>query len=102
MTTGSDTGLPDEVRNLLAELPPEREVMALVAEWVRAHGGGPIADVGCGPGRITAHLRDLGVDAFGIDLSPRMIEVARREHPGLRFEVGSMTQLGLADGAWPP
>ncbi|MFL1905504.1 class I SAM-dependent methyltransferase [Streptomyces tauricus] len=88
----------EETRNLLAELPPEQEVMALFAEWVRAQGGGPVADVGCGPGRITAHLRDLGVDAFGIDLSPRMIEVARREHPGLRFEVGSMTRLGLADG----
>ncbi len=93
------TSYADEVRNLLAELPPEREVMALFAELVRAHGGGPVADVGCGPGRITAHLRSLGVDAFGIDLSPRMIEVARREHPGVRFEVGSMTQLGLADGA---
>ncbi|MFE1796552.1 class I SAM-dependent methyltransferase [Streptomyces sp. NPDC059517] len=89
----------DETRNLLAELPPEQEVMALFAESVRAAGGGPVADVGCGPGRITAHLRDLGVDAFGIDLSPRMIEVARSEHPGLRFEVGSMTQLALADGS---
>ena len=28
-----------------------------------------------------------------------MIEVARREHPGLRFEVGSMTDLDLADGS---
>ncbi|WP_327686089.1 class I SAM-dependent methyltransferase [Streptomyces sp. NBC_00467] len=93
------TSYADEVRNLLAELPAEREVMALFAEWVLARGGGPVADVGCGPGRITAHLRNLGVDAFGIDLSPRMIEVARREHPGLRFEVGSMTQLDLADGA---
>ena len=93
------TSYADEVRNLLAELPAEQEVMALFAEWVRANGGGPVADVGCGPGRITAHLRSLGVDAFGIDLSPRMIEVARREHPGLPFEVGSMTQLDLADDA---
>ena len=54
-------------------------------------GGGPVADVGCGPGHVTAHLRDSGLDAFGIDLSPVMIDVARREHPGLRFEVGSMT-----------
>lgn len=92
-------GYTEETRNLLAELPPERDVMALFAERVRKQGGGPVADVGCGPGRITAHLRDLGVDAFGIDLSPRMIEAARREHPGLRFEVGSMTHLGLADGA---
>jgi hypothetical protein len=29
-----------------------------------------VADVGCGPGHVTAHLRGLGVDAFGIDLSP--------------------------------
>ncbi|OEU92121.1 methyltransferase [Streptomyces abyssalis] len=89
----------DEVRDLTERLPAERDVMALFAERVRANGGGPVADVGCGPGRITAHLRNLGVDAFGIDLSPRMIEVARREHPGLRFEVGSMTQLDLADGS---
>lgn len=93
------TSYADETRNLLAELPAERDTMALFAERVRAQGGGPVADVGCGPGRITAHLSGLGVDAFGIDLSPRMIEVARREYPGLRFEVGSMTQLGLADGA---
>ncbi|GAA2096407.1 class I SAM-dependent methyltransferase [Streptomyces albiaxialis] len=92
-------GYADETRNLTAELPPERDVMAYFADRVRALGGGPVADVGCGPGRITAHLRGLGVDAFGIDLSPRMIEVARREHPGLRFEVGSMTRLGLADGS---
>ncbi|MER5827399.1 methyltransferase domain-containing protein, partial [Streptomyces mirabilis] len=26
--------------------------------------------MGCGPGRITAHLRDLGLDVFGVDLSP--------------------------------
>jgi ubiquinone/menaquinone biosynthesis C-methylase UbiE len=66
---------------------------------VRAQGGGTVADVGCGPGRITAHLRQLGVDALGIDLSPAMIEVARRDHPGLRFEVGSMTDLALADAS---
>nr|WP_206322524.1 class I SAM-dependent methyltransferase [Streptomyces sp. HNM0575] len=93
------TGYAEEVRNLLERLPAERDVMALFAERVRALGGGLVADVGCGPGRITAHLRKLGVDAFGIDLSPRMIEVARREHPGLRFEVGSMTRLDLADGS---
>ncbi|WP_408641828.1 class I SAM-dependent methyltransferase [Saccharopolyspora oryzae] len=46
-------------------------------------------------GEVAAHLNELGVDAFGIDLSPGMIEVARRNHPGLRFEVGSMTALDL-------
>jgi SAM-dependent methyltransferase len=39
------------------------------------------------------------LDTFGIDLSPAMIGVARRDHPGLRFEVGSMTDLDLADSS---
>ncbi|MEC3957947.1 class I SAM-dependent methyltransferase [Nocardia sp. CDC153] len=89
----------DVTRHLLDETPEERAALAAFADSVRAQGGGPVADVGCGAGRITAHLRGLGVDAFGIDLSPGMIEVARREHPGLRFEVGSMTDLALANAS---
>jgi SAM-dependent methyltransferase len=89
----------DQLRDLLDETPYERTVLALFAEQVRTSGGGPVADLGCGPGRITAHLRELDVDAFGIDLSPGTIEVARRDHPGLRFELGSMTDLDLADGS---
>jgi SAM-dependent methyltransferase len=78
----------DYTRGLLAELPYVRAALRLFAEQVR----GPVADVGCGPGVVTAHLHDLGVDVFGVDLSPAMISLARREHPGLRFQVGSMTE----------
>lgn len=74
-------------------------MLALFADMVRAQAGASVADVGCGAGRITAHLRQLGMDAFGIDLSPGMVEMARREHPGLRFDVGSMTDLALADAS---
>ncbi|GAA0210570.1 class I SAM-dependent methyltransferase [Saccharothrix mutabilis subsp. mutabilis] len=73
--------------------------LTVFAGAVRAAGGGPVADVGCGPGQVTAHLRGLGVDAFGVDLSPGMVELARREHPGVRFEVGSMTALELPAGS---
>jgi SAM-dependent methyltransferase len=89
----------DLVRDALVAAPFERGVLEIFAELVRTRGGGPVADVGCGPGPITAHLYRLGLDAFGIDLSPGMIAVARREHPGLRFEVGSMTGLEIAGGA---
>ena len=54
--------------------------------------------LGCGPGHVTEYLHKPGVDVFGIDLSPAMIKVARGSHPGLRFEVGSMTALDIADG----
>jgi SAM-dependent methyltransferase len=86
----------DHVRDFLATAPYQRSVLLAFAELA---GGGPVADVGCGPGHVTAHLRGSGVDAFGIDLSPAMIEVARRDHPGVRFEVGSMTDLTLADAS---
>jgi SAM-dependent methyltransferase len=85
----------DQVRDAMADRPYLRAALALFAGMVHAAGGGPVADVGCGPGHVTAHLHGLGIDAFGIDLSPVMIDVARRDHPGLRFEVGSMADLDL-------
>nr|WP_240777052.1 class I SAM-dependent methyltransferase [Nonomuraea basaltis] len=57
-----------------------------------------VAEAGCGPGYMTAHLRNLGLDAFGIDLSPALIDIARKDHPDLRFEVGSMGAFDVADG----
>ncbi|WP_329176120.1 class I SAM-dependent DNA methyltransferase [Streptomyces sp. NBC_01477] len=83
------------LRDELDRKPLDRAMLAAFADVSR----GPVAEVGCGPGRVTAHLRGLGVDVLGIDLSPEMVAVARRTHPGLRFEVGSMTALDLADGA---
>jgi SAM-dependent methyltransferase len=88
-----------QTRAALDGTPYVRAALALFADLVSAGGGGPVADVGCGPGHVTVHLRDSGLDAFGIDLSPVMIDVARREHPGLRFEAGSMTDLPLADAS---
>ncbi|MEU9118396.1 class I SAM-dependent methyltransferase [Streptomyces sp. NPDC048506] len=85
-------------RNALDDLPLDRAVLAAFAETVRAAGGGPVAELGCGPGSVTAHLRDLGLDVFGVDLSPVMIDLAREAYPDLRFEVGSMDALDLADG----
>ncbi|MGQ5262081.1 class I SAM-dependent DNA methyltransferase [Micromonospora sp. ZYX-F-536] len=88
----------DLLRDALAGEPFQRGILALFAELVRAQGNGAVADVGCGPGRLTGYLHGLGLDAFGVDLSPAMIEMARRDHPSLRFEVGSMTRLDLPDG----
>lgn len=91
------TGYAEKVDGLLEASPYLRASLALFADLVRDAGGGPVADVGCGPGYVTRHLHDLGVDAFGIDLSSEMIAIARRDHPDLRFEVGTMTDLDLAD-----
>jgi SAM-dependent methyltransferase len=88
----------DLLRDELARSPMDRAMLGVFAEQVLAGGGGPVADLGCGPGRITTHLHALGLDAFGIDLSPAMVGVARRAYPHLRFDVGSISALELPDG----
>jgi len=91
------SGYAEKVRGLLDGRPYLRASLDVFAELVRGAGGGPVADVGCGPGYVTGYLHDAGVDAFGIDLSPEMIAIAQRDYPDLRFQVGTMTDLDLAD-----
>ncbi|MGX9888395.1 class I SAM-dependent methyltransferase [Streptomyces sp. NPDC002276] len=82
-----------------AELDPlSRAMLAAFSESVLSAGLGPVADLGCGPGKVTAYLAELGVPVFGIDLSPRMIGLARRAYPDLTFTVGSMTAPPIGDG----
>ncbi|MBF9072267.1 class I SAM-dependent DNA methyltransferase [Streptacidiphilus fuscans] len=99
--TSYDTVAADYAELLADELaakPLDRAILGAFAEVV-----GPkarAAELGCGPGRVTAHLRGLGLEGiFGIDLSPGMVEVARQRHPDIRFEVGSMTELDLPDAS---
>ncbi|MCF3136604.1 class I SAM-dependent DNA methyltransferase [Streptomyces olivochromogenes] len=84
---------PDSV----ADSPLDLALISAFAELVKGASGAPVADVGSGPGHVTARLSDLGVPAFGVDVSPRMTALARAAHPGLRFHVGSMTSLDLPD-----
>lgn len=82
----------------LAKLPLERALLTAFVELVDSAEGGPIADLGCGPGRIAGFLNRAGADVRGIDLSPRMVEVARRDHPGVAFDVASLSALPYRDG----
>jgi protein-tyrosine phosphatase len=76
----------------------DRALLAGFAELVGA-APGPVVEVGSGPGVTTAYLHGLGLDISGIDLSPEMVAVARRDHPHVRFRVGSMTDLPLPDAS---
>ncbi|MFE9443312.1 class I SAM-dependent methyltransferase [Streptomyces sp. NPDC006602] len=87
----------DRFRDALAPRPLDRAVLTAFAELVGDDRA--VADLGCGPGRTTAYLASLGLSVFGLDLSESMLAIARRENPDLRFEQGSMLELGIADGA---
>jgi SAM-dependent methyltransferase len=67
---------------------------------------GPTIDLGCGPGRLVAHLVQRGVPALGVDQSATAVELARRSGaPALRRDVfaplpgtGRWRTVLLADG----
>ncbi|MGO2607947.1 MAG: class I SAM-dependent DNA methyltransferase [Brachybacterium tyrofermentans] len=63
-----------------------------IESWALAVEG-PILDAGCGPGHWTAHLAALGHEARGIDPVPEFVEIARRSHPGVGYDVGSFAEL---------
>ncbi|WP_083709415.1 class I SAM-dependent methyltransferase [Williamsia sterculiae] len=58
---------------------------------------GVVLNAGCGPGHWTDWLDRFGVSASGVDLSPGMIDIARRYRPDLSFEIGSLLGLPAVD-----
>ena len=71
-----------------------RSALDAFAEQVREIG--PVLDAGCGPGWISDYLHRRGVDVSGVDLSPRMIEHARR--PTHLYQPEELTALLTAAG----
>ena len=57
-----------------------------------------VADLGCGTGTLSLLLAQAGHDVHGIDLSPRMIEVARAKAAA----AGAPARFSIADAAAPP
>lgn len=95
-----DSLAPEYARRLADELrrkPLDRQLLnRLVAEVASA---GEICDMGCGPGHIARHLRDAGASVFGLDLSPKMLDEARRLNPDISFRHGDMLALDLPSGS---
>ena len=71
-------------------------------EFLRFAGemeGKAVLDVGCGEGYNTRLLARIGARVVGVDISPKMIEHARREERrsplGIRYEVASFSDLSI-------
>ena len=62
--------------------------------------GGRVLDVGCGYGRTSRPLADLGLQVTAIDIVPRMVAEAQAATPTVRFCVMSATDLGFADASF--
>lgn len=83
--------------NRLEAQPFSRAMLNTFAELVHKNGNLRVADVGCGPGHLTAMLHELGLDASGLDLSPSMVEYAQRTNPTLQFDEARMEALPIED-----
>ena len=89
------------VRRIYHELkdkPLDRRLLDRFAESVK--GVGVACDMGCGPGQVARYLDDGGASVCGVDLSPAMIERARRLNPGIEFTQGDMLGLSTEDETW--
>jgi SAM-dependent methyltransferase len=90
----------------------ERKARAWVAHRTRQRGlmekgwlarftalmppGGTVLDIGCGSGQpIAGYLIAHGYDVTGVDSSPTMIELARGNFPGGRWQIADMRTLSL-------
>jgi len=79
----------------LANKPLDRALLRVLVELA---GASPVADIGCGPGHVTAFLAGLGTSAVGIDLSSRMIALGRKDHPEAEFRQGDFLSLPASEG----
>ena len=60
-------------------------------------GGAPVIEVGTGPGHVAAFLAEAGADATGLDITPEMVDEARRRYPGVSYQVGDLRRLMRPD-----
>lgn len=57
--------------------------------------GGKILDAGCGPGGDVAYIASKGFDVVGIDLSEKMLEIAKRKNPRIYFQKADIRKLNF-------
>lgn len=82
-----DLGFGDLARNAAEVL-----LRRLAADGV---GEGLVVDLGCGSGILAEALSNSGYDVLGIDLSPVMIDMARRRVPEAEFRCESLLTAAL-------
>jgi ubiquinone/menaquinone biosynthesis C-methylase UbiE len=54
-----------------------------------------IADIGCGTGHHAGALADKHLKVIGVDISPSMIEIAKKNAPNVEFKVGNALESTL-------
>lgn len=61
--------------------------------------GERVLDVGCGPGHDTNYLTERGFECLGVDLSRKMIQIAKKNFKG-KFKVADFFSLRFRDSTF--
>lgn len=83
----------EDYADILERTPLDRKLLDVFALGLT----GPVLDVACGPGHIAGYLQQKGLEVRGLDLSERMVELAREQFPEVDFEVGDLLRLGESE-----
>jgi ubiquinone/menaquinone biosynthesis C-methylase UbiE len=90
----------DRLADALNHMPADRAMLDLFCELtLAANLGIDVVDIGCGTGRLEPYLAAKGLSPQGIDLSPQMIRLARRDHPQFTFDVADLRKLPFPDAS---
>ncbi|HEY4279382.1 MAG TPA: class I SAM-dependent methyltransferase [Conexibacter sp.] len=89
-----------EMSSRLGRYDATTEEAEAIVRLLELAPGASVLDAGCGFGRTAGALARIGVDATGVDISPVVIEQARKHNPGPDYVVHDLTQP-LPDGVGP-
>jgi ubiquinone/menaquinone biosynthesis C-methylase UbiE len=77
-----------------------RQFIPSLLEDASVSEGMSVLDVACGPGYVSAAAKQLGAVPTGIDFSEKMIALAKRMLPEIRFMQGDAQDLPFEDGSF--
>jgi len=80
--------------------PVTRHAVESLLNTAHVGTGTRLLDVATGPGQVAAQAAARGAVVIGVDLAPRMIELATQLHPTLTFHITDVETLPFAEGSF--
>ena len=93
-----DAHAADDDYNVFSQAANDKLIGAFVRLSELASGA-KVLDLGCGSGIFTTLLARRGFDVTGLDISPALLELARRKNPEIAYLEGDVEALPFEDAS---